>query len=397
MKKKSGYFYLLLSLAGLIIVMMLTNSITSSGYYAWGYALIRAVICLATCWFFWRGVLVLLQDTASRNAKNILVVVGSIFTVLLLLEIAFSFAAVSSGGTETLISRNWFARYWRTNSLGYRDYDPQTIDRPEKQNILIVGDSYVAGHGLSDTAHRFSNILAHRFAPGYDIFNLAVRGADTRDEMSFLRTFPVKPDILIVAHTNNDIYTVVDKAEIATLLPVPKDIARPMKLKSSKCYVINHLFFPNFLHYLITEWMRKIYITERASSFISFSQFLYSDDARLIEMCYYRSDTLLQLHFRNIDHIVDYAHDRQIPLYVLLFPKMNDEVVEFTNATANIPLNNYLKLKGVSCINLTPILLNLSQSHRMVSRFDPHPSAKSNALIADTLTGLLRRMHHTTK
>ena len=57
------------------------------------------------------------------------------------------FFAQSDGFNLTLSSRNWFARYWQPiNSLGYRDVEPRA-PRPGEKFVLVVGDSFVAGHG----------------------------------------------------------------------------------------------------------------------------------------------------------------------------------------------------------------------------------------------------------
>ena len=82
----------------------------------------------------------------------------SILYLLLIVEIVFATVFVQSdGGNSTLVSKRWFQKYWNPiNSDGYRDYE-----HIWKEHVLfIVGDSYIAGHGIKNIDDRLSSILA---------------------------------------------------------------------------------------------------------------------------------------------------------------------------------------------------------------------------------------------
>ncbi|MGH7822021.1 MAG: hypothetical protein ACREQ9_19845, partial [Candidatus Binatia bacterium] len=66
-------------------------------------------------------------------------------------EIVFSFVPRSNGNANALAMRKWMAEYWKPiNRLGFRDADVAVADLEHKRKILVVGDSFVAGHGVED-------------------------------------------------------------------------------------------------------------------------------------------------------------------------------------------------------------------------------------------------------
>ena len=122
-----------------------------------------------------------------------------------LLEIAFMFVSQSHEGDLSKASQIWFAKYWKPiTTEGYRDF-PKT-DAEKKKNVLVLGDSFAAGHGLDKTEERFSDQLEQKLgADKYAVYNLGVSGSDTRDEFQRLQKFPVKPDVLVLEYFPNDI------------------------------------------------------------------------------------------------------------------------------------------------------------------------------------------------
>ena len=66
------------------------------------------------------------------------------------------------GDPANLSERLWFAKYWKANQLGYRDLELADKNFEGKYKIVILGDSYVAGHGIKNPEDRFSNILSCR-------------------------------------------------------------------------------------------------------------------------------------------------------------------------------------------------------------------------------------------
>jgi hypothetical protein len=91
--------------------------------------------------------------------------VSTIIYLFLALEILFySSFAVSDTFGFTLASRRWEERYWRPiNSFGYRDVEHNLTELGNKKVLFVVGDSFVAGHGISQTENRFFEYPAAEF------------------------------------------------------------------------------------------------------------------------------------------------------------------------------------------------------------------------------------------
>ncbi len=223
---------------------------------------IRSVIFLLGLFLFWAGAYALHLKSNKRAISNTLTMMGGLLSIYVMLEVVFAFVSISCGGSQTLVSKNWFAKHWTQNKYGFRDWEPENLDRPDKPNIFIVGDSYVAGHGIDDTSYRFSNIMRQNLQSRFDVFNLGVCGADTKEELQFIKDYPVKADYIVVAHTNNDIYNVLAKSKIKQLLKTQKDsLMRNFKLKPSALLFVSQSFSLNFFDYIIKNTLREIVIT----------------------------------------------------------------------------------------------------------------------------------------
>lgn len=141
-----------------------------------------------------------------RAAANLLLTYAMLTLLLLAGEAYFRFVHAESDGLPTLALRNWQARYWQTNSLGYRDREWTPADWQGKQTVIVVGDSFTAGWGIEDTADRFSDVLAAQLGDAYAVINLGQPGASTVTALENLRAYPLQtPDDVIVQYTLNDI------------------------------------------------------------------------------------------------------------------------------------------------------------------------------------------------
>ena len=100
----------------------------------------------------------------------------------------------------------WFERHWKpVNSLGYRDAEPFP-PKPGQKSLVVLGDSFAAGHGVNRAEDRFSSVAATILGQDWQVFNVAKIGWDTMDETRALKAFPVKPDVVVLAYYLNDIF-----------------------------------------------------------------------------------------------------------------------------------------------------------------------------------------------
>src|SRR5467141_2375075 len=123
-----------------------------------------------TCFVLWSALLLvwsfILRSVWTRTSTvrslsmKVSISVSTIVYLFLALEVLFSSVAVSDTFSFTLASQLWMEKYWHPiNSFGYRDLEHDPSEFENKEVVLVVGDSFVAGHGIAHIEERFSNIL----------------------------------------------------------------------------------------------------------------------------------------------------------------------------------------------------------------------------------------------
>ena len=106
----------------------------------------------------------------------------------------------------------WFAGVpVRINSLGFRDRQEYSLEKPAKTfRIIVLGDSVTFGHGtLDDTTYPYlleQQLRAWRPAVNWEVWNLGVPGYNTGQELAYLEQIgpQAKPDLVIVGFFPND-------------------------------------------------------------------------------------------------------------------------------------------------------------------------------------------------
>lgn len=97
----------------------------------------------------------------------------------------------------------WYSAYWLpVNSLSFRDVEPYPA---ELTNVLVVGDSYVAGYGIENHSDMMNRIVQEQLGAGYGVNIAADPGLQTVDEFSLLQDYPITPEIVVWSHHPNDI------------------------------------------------------------------------------------------------------------------------------------------------------------------------------------------------
>lgn len=95
-----------------------------------------------------------------------------------------------------------------TNDLGFRSI--ATFPKPKgTRRALIVGDSWTYGPYVTQ-AETFSGVLSNHLNTSgqrWQVYNLAMLGWNTRNQVSALRTYigQIKPDLVVICPTSNDI------------------------------------------------------------------------------------------------------------------------------------------------------------------------------------------------
>ena len=304
---------------------------------------------------------VVVKGKSKGVLANFLTIVFPLIFFLIFLECVFMFIAQSQEGVLTKASQIWWDRYWKPiNSLGYRDAEP--APQPGKKQVIVIGDSFTAGHGLESVSERFSDQLGVKLGDGYQVYNLGVSGSDTGDEARRLEEFPVKPDLIVLQYFPNDIERVAQANGLTITAGKPYD-----DLGRISTQLVNRFYLPNFIYWQVPH--------AQFSTFDEFVTKAYSDS------------TVLQAHFADLQKIIDYGQNSGADIVTVFVPFlfMLEKSEEYTR-----PVRNYLSERGVKVVTLEEQIGRIPEKERVVGRNDGHASTKVNTVIAEELFKAIR-------
>lgn len=296
-------------------------------------------------------------------ALSLLLVFNSVMLSLAALDVGFSlFMNQSDGFNITMSSRNWFKEHWKPiNSLGYRDDEPAPPDQGQKV-VLILGDSFAAGHGVNDYRDRFSNRLGGLLGAGYRVYNASDIGWDSTEELQALKKFPIKPDVVVLSYYLNDIFGAAKKVQY--------DMPFGVKFPSNAVmrYLVDNSALMNFAYWRIA---RMGNMENAKESFWERLKTAFFDSAVWAE------------HERELDGVVDLCREKGARLIVLVFPN-------FIDAAGSAPLTAkiaaYFQSRGATAFDLTPMFQGRDPGELVVNAVDAHP----NESVHEEAAGLLK-------
>lgn len=289
----------------------------------------------------------------------------ALFLVLLLLELYFKlFFAQSDGFRYTLASRNWYQRYWRVNSLGYRDVEWTADKVAGKTRVMVVGDSFVAGSGIANPADRFSDRLGRLLGDGYVVFNVASPGWDTIDEVEAILSYPYQPDILVLSYYVNDIEGVAysSGAQRPQIRQEPPAWLGPL---------VQNSYAANFVYW------RLVRLGPQAWADIYWNDWLKQISS---------DPDIRWRHRQELETIILGAAAEQVPLYVVMFPNL--AAIEESRPLLQPALDLFLE-HGVPVLDVGQLLAGRDPAAITVNALDSHPNEAVNAEVAEHLYRLL--------
>lgn len=304
-----------------------------------------------------------MEPRAKEFYINMRLCAASIAVTLLVLECIFRFFYLPSDGYGiSLAGRAWNEKYWHPiNSFGYRDIEHPLAEFQHKKNILVVGDSFVTGHGIKDIADRFPDRLRSALGKPWNVVVVAQNGWDTADEYNALVSFPAAPQLVILSYFINDMDRVLDRSNIG----LSYKIQEPTGI-----FAVSYL--ANFFYwrmYGIIDRSNDSYAERRTKG--------YNDTA------------ILQQHEKGLQNIIDYTMQRNIPLIVVLFPQLNN--VEGT-AWITKTIAAYFQQQQVMTIDLATLLAGRSPADITVNPYDGHPNEQLHAEVAGMLYDAIIRI-----
>ncbi|MDL1900822.1 SGNH/GDSL hydrolase family protein [Anaerolineae bacterium CFX9] len=289
---------------------------------------------------------------------NLLITYGVIVLLLGGAEVYFRTAYAESDGLPTLALENWLARYWQTNSLGYRDREWTPEVYAGRRTILAVGDSFTAGWGIADPADRWTDRLAALLGEGSALINLGDPGAATPRALQHLQDYPLQtPDVVIWQYYLNDI----DDAALSIGLDPGLNPLEGMPSWAQESYLGNFVYWR-----LANPQMRG------TSTYIEwlFSMFDHS--------------VVWEIHARQLNAVIDQVEAMGADLIVVIFPDMlrPADSIPYVDRVAQVfEARGY----GDAVTKLFDAAEAMPLLERIVSPRDAHPSAAFSALVAQML------------
>jgi hypothetical protein len=288
----------------------------------------------------------------------------AVVVAVLALELMFTFVPRSHGVGYTYASTLWFRYYWKPiNSLKYRDREFEAADNSRKK-VIVVGDSFTAGHGIKDAKLRFSDRLQDKIGAGYRVFNLGRNGSDTRDEMARLRKFPYKPDVLVLQYYLNDIEAAAKGRGLSwpgfELYGDLNGLERRLVARSA------------LLNYFYWRLPRK--------DLSPYTEFLLRG---------YNDPVVLADHLKDLDEFAKYGEERHAPVVLVLIPFLFD--LPASRALLG-PIRTFAHQRNWEVVDVAAYAEQLTPSERVVNNNDPHASEQVHEWIAGSLSKVISEM-----
>ncbi len=317
------------------------------------YFVAITILCAAAAYVFLR-----LWNKDNPNRRFLVNTSISIFStlyILLIFEALFAYCFVQSDGFGfTLAARQWFNKYWHPiNSYGYRDYEPSWADK----TVFVVGDSFVAGHGIKKVDSRFSNILANKLDENWSVTTLAKNGWNPGNYLNALKTHDKKPDVIIISYFINDI----ESAAAGKGAQMPSFENKPNKYIRQ---FTNYSYLANWIYWRIYRG------SVGSNTYWHYLKQSYSDK------------DIWNAHLLELDALISYADEVDARIGFLIWPNLRD--VNGSKVITN-KVSEYLVNKGITVLNLTKHYENRSVSELIVNSLDAHPNERVNAEVAKLL------------
>ncbi|MDG1049357.1 MAG: hypothetical protein P8M11_06095 [Planctomycetota bacterium] len=264
----------------------------------------------------------------------------------------------SDGYAQTLAGKRWFWRHWKPiNTLGYRDREH---DFSGKSPLLVVGDSFVAGHGTKDIDDRMASVLQRNLGDDWEVAIIAQNGWNPVQEIEALRAFPATPARILVSYYINDI----ESAAMAQGNPRPKLRLRypPEQVR----WLVEKSHFANWFYWRVVrgrfgtvywDWLKDAY-----------------DD-----------EATLEHHGQELQGFLDYAAETGAEIAFIVWPNL-DYIEDSRAYTARV--TSMLTARGALAIDLGEHFRGRDERTLVVNPMDGHPNPKTQAEVINLLLDL---------
>jgi hypothetical protein len=302
----------------------------------------------------------------------------ALFTVVLMLgggEAYFRFVHLQSDAyNQTLMAKRWLRECWKplfkvenpafpAGAFEFRDQTWTEADLVGKTRVMIVGDSFAAGHGLCRIEERFGEVLAARLGATHAVMNVAANGWGTQEETFYPVLYPFTPDVVVLSYFVNDIDNTI-KTTPGTSLRIPPlapaaDYMREWPLRDS--YLADYVYW------------QIIYKRQFEESGAAVTDTLL--DA-------YADPLVWGAHRQELEQVIAWTEQIGASLIVVTWPRL--EAIEPSQPALG-KVRSVFEAHGIRVIEVTPLVAGLRLEERIVNPADTHPSALVHRLVGEAL------------
>lgn len=284
------------------------------------------------------------------------------------------FYITTDGYGFTAMNYWWYENFYYPfqNSLGYRDHEPKPVT-PDMTTVAIVGDSFTAGHGISNIDDTYPQVLERLLGDQYDVNTVAKSGWDTDVEAAYLGAYydnlaPRLPQIVVLSYYLNDVDYILFRDPATN----PNSVFAFQDLNSPLGWFILNFFTPNYAYYNIAQFTSP----QKNTNFTDILIRAHLDDKVWNE------------HQGNLQQFYDWTVDHDAKLIVLLWPQLA-AIPESQPALQRVR-DFFADKADVQIADMSTVLEGKPTLDLLVNRFDSHPSIEANRLAAELLYGLIR-------
>ncbi|MFP5239860.1 MAG: SGNH/GDSL hydrolase family protein [Acidobacteriota bacterium] len=301
-----------------------------------------------------------------------ILVLDSLLLGFLLLELYFSqFYDQSDGFNLTRAGKKWFERHWQPmNSLGYRDVEA-TPPGPGQRVLVVLGDSFAAGHGVKQAGDRFPDVAARALGKGWRVYNVSKIGWDTPDEIKALKAFPVKPDVVVLSYYVNDIFAAARQAGY------PANFAVNLPAGFTKT-LLESSALADYLYWRMARWGGNL--TGGGNTFWASLQGAYADPA------------VWAVHSAELKGLAGYCREQGIALVALVFPMLQAPA---QSAPITAKVAGALAEQGATVLDLSPVFAGAAPADLVVNSLDAHPNEATHKRVGEMIVPLVRETEKT--
>lgn len=298
-------------------------------------------------------------------AGNLLVFLFLTSAVFLAAETYFRFIYDTTDSLGfTKVCERWVQRHWQVNAAGCRDdVDYSAAMRPGQRRITFIGDSFAAGHGISNVEDRFANRL-RRAHPDWDIQVLANVGLDTGAEQVLLNR------VLHQGYQLDQVVLVYCLNDVGDLMPEQTGIYDQL-LENQGGWLCRHSYCLNLL-----------FNRYRASRIpLLRNYFPYVREA-------YRGPLWERQKLR-LKAFRDTVAAHGGHLAVVTFPFFDVLGPHYPFESVHQQLDDFWRSLDVPHLDLLGVYGGYTPEQLTVNRYDAHPNELANRLAADALNAFL--------